>query len=275
LELASMLRTRRRAIGRDAKTVFESLAVSRNHLSAIENARALPTEKMLNRLIEVLEYDDQDAEYIIKILQIARHQGWWDDYSRYVPSEILDLCGLEYGAEKLRIYDPMVVTGLLQTREYTRALAAANPEYSRRAVDRTVNIRLQRQERLQSSDAPQITVLQGETALHQEIGGPEVLLNQLLHIERMLTTHDSIDLRIQAFASTPVGFATAPTVVLLDFTTPYLNTMAWTESPVSLGITHERDTVEVIELNFDLALESSLNSDASLDLIRGRIAELR
>ena len=51
-----MLQSRRRSIGRDARTVFITLNVSRNHLSAIENARALPNETLLRQLAYVLEW---------------------------------------------------------------------------------------------------------------------------------------------------------------------------------------------------------------------------
>ncbi len=270
-----MLRTRRRAVGRDAKSVFEALAVSRNHLSAIENARALPTEKMLGQLAEVLDYDAEDADHLVDLLHVARQHGWWEDYSRYASPEVLDLCGVEYGADGARVYDPLIVTGLLQTEEYARAIHEANPDNSKRRVDRMVRLRMQRQERLEPPDALRLSILQGETALHQEVGGREVLRSQLAHIATLIETHESIlDFRVKPFSSTPVGFATASTVVLMDFSEGHLGTMAWMESPVSLSLTDDNDVVEAMELNFNLALESSLDHDASLDLVRRRISEL-
>lgn len=269
-----MLQSRRRSIGRDARTVFITLNVSRNHLSAIENARALPNEILLRQLASILDWEDE-TDYLLDLLRIAHEDGWWDEYDHYANRELLDLSGLEYGAEKVRVYDPMLVTGLLQTEEYAHAIISAFPDVSQFAVDRLVKLRLKRQERLASPDPLQILALQGETALHQAVGGQAVLRRQLVHLASLVEELDStLELRIQPFAATPVGFATAATTVLLDFTTPYLRTMSYTIGASSSEISHDVDTVELIELNFDLALEASLDRDASLDLIRRRIAAL-
>ena len=270
-----MLKARRRELKRNARTVFDALKVSRNHLSAIENGRTLPTEPFLVRLTGVLDYDATDTEYLVKLLGIARDDGWWDEFARYVPSELIDLCGLEYGAESVRVYDPIVVTGLLQTEEYARAIIGAVPQHSKLDVDRFVRLRMKRQERLRPPDAVRALILQGETALHQQIGGVEVLRRQLTHIVDLIESLDpSLEFRIQPFTSTPAGFVTAATIVLLDFTTPYLDTWAWTTGATSVSITDDLDALELIEANLELALNSSLDRESSYDLVRRRIAQL-
>ena len=271
-----MLKARRRALGLNATAVFEAVKVSRNHLSAVENARALPAEEMLTKLSEIFDHSTEDADYVMSLLEIARQDGWWGDYEGHVGDKVAEFCGLEYGAKKVRIYDPMVITGLLQTEDYARAIIAAYPDFSRREVDRSVDLRMRRQERVHPPDALEISLVQGETALHQEIGGREVLRRQLAHLASVAEANEAtLDFRIQPFSSTPGGFATTSTVVLLDFTTSHLGTMAWAESPVANEITEDDDVVEVMELNYELALQSSLNREASLDLVKRRLAELR
>ncbi len=270
-----MLRSRRRDLKRNARTVFEALEVSRNHLSAVENGRALPTEDFLVRLAGELNYEADETEYLIKLLGIARDEGWWDEYARYAPPELIDLCGLEYGAESVRVYDPTVVTGLLQTEEYARAIIGAFPEHSKLDVDRLVRLRMGRQRRLLGPDPLNVLVLQGETALHQQIGGPDALRKQLIHVADLIDSlGETLDFRVQPFSSTPAVFATTATVVLLDFTTPFLDTWAWTTGATSVNITDDFDALELIEANLELALESSLDREESYKLLLRRIAEI-
>ncbi|MGF1596086.1 MAG: helix-turn-helix domain-containing protein [Acidimicrobiales bacterium] len=275
LELASTLKARRWETGRDARTVFQALHVSRNHLSAIENARALPTEEMLDAIATVLECDAEEGDYLRNLLRIARERGWWDEYARHVNADLLELCGLEHGAERLRIFDPRVVTGLLQTEEYARALTGASPDLSRLVVDSYVGLRMRRQERLRPPDPLVVTVVQGETALYQEIGGADVLLRQLRHLATVIDDLEStLSFHVQPFSSTPSALATASSIALFDFTTPYLGTMAWEAGQTTAGVTADPEQIELLEPSFELTLESCLDREASRDLVHRRLAEL-
>ena len=275
LELASMLRTQRREVSRDARSVFDLLGVSRNHLSAIENARALPTDDTLRQLTDILECGPADASHLELLLRIAKQRGWWEAFSSRVPDGILNLCGLEHGAEGIKVYDPLIVTGLLQTEDYARAIISANPDQSRLGIERAVEVRMRRQNRLRPPEPLRVTILQGETALYQEIGGREVLKKQLMHLAHTVESDDTdIDFRIQPFTSTPAGFATASTVLIFEFETPYLGDMVWTESPIQLDVIDDEEQVEIVEVNFEMAMATSLDKERSLELVHQRIRDL-
>ena len=91
LELATILSTRRREIGRDAREVFEALSISRNHLSAVENGRTLPTEELLRGIAGALQLPDGTTNHLIKLREVAQQPEWWDDYARTIPAGMIEL----------------------------------------------------------------------------------------------------------------------------------------------------------------------------------------
>ena len=100
------------------------------------------------------------------------------------------------GGPRLRTYEPHYVTGLLQTYAYARAvLRGGFPSESEEDLERRVQLRLRRQELLDSEDAPTLWVVMEETVLHRVVGGAEVMRAQ---IDRLLEAseleHVSIDI---------------------------------------------------------------------------------
>ena len=70
----------------------------------------------------------------------------------------------------LRAYEERVIHGLFQTEAYARALLND---------DDAVKNRMRRQEILDHEPAPAITVVMDETVLYREVGGKEVMREQL------------------------------------------------------------------------------------------------
>ncbi len=78
----------------------------------------------------------------------SRQQGWWHSFGD-IPYSVY--IGLETDAASLRVYDPQVVPGLLQTRQYAEALiTGALPESAPADVEKRVQVRL----RLSRSGSP-------------------------------------------------------------------------------------------------------------------------
>src|ERR1017187_9381352 len=71
----------------------------------------------------------------------------------------------EKAARVLRIFEPTVVTGLLQTPEYARGVLAARPHASEDEVENLLAARLARQEILSGDDPPLVYVLLDEAVL--------------------------------------------------------------------------------------------------------------
>ena len=78
----------------------------------------------------------------------------------------------------LRIWQPLVIPGLLQTAEYARALFLAAGADQDRADD-LVTVRLDRQAILERPDPPHVVAVIDESVFHRLIGSPQIMADQL------------------------------------------------------------------------------------------------
>jgi hypothetical protein len=83
----------------------------------------------------------------------------------------------------LRIWQPLIIPGLLQTAEYARALFLGDrPDLDEDALSRLIAARLDRQRIFDRDDPPHMSVLLDESVLHRLIGTSQVVHDQLLHV---------------------------------------------------------------------------------------------
>jgi DNA-binding XRE family transcriptional regulator len=88
----------------------------------------------------------------------------------------------EQHAETLRLWQPSVLSGLLQTDEYARAILAVNPGVTEEQISARLAARLERQALLTRDDPPTAWFLVDEAALRRCIGSSEVMSAQLAHL---------------------------------------------------------------------------------------------
>ncbi|WP_433326114.1 helix-turn-helix domain-containing protein [Spirillospora sp. CA-294931] len=89
---------------------------------------------------------------------------------------------LEAKASVLRIYELAVVPGLLQTEDYARALFRS---FGSKNVEAQVAQRMNRQRVLRRQDPPTLWVLLAEPVLEWQVGGSEVMRDQLGHLREV------------------------------------------------------------------------------------------
>jgi hypothetical protein len=95
----------------------------------------------------------------------------------------------EREAHMLRIWQPLIIPGLLQTAGYARALFLAAGADEDQAED-MVKARLDRQEILDRPGPPDLVTVLDESVLHRLIGSPQVMADQLSYIaERAMLPH--------------------------------------------------------------------------------------
>jgi hypothetical protein len=83
-------------------------------------------------------------------------------------------------------FQPLYVPGLLQTEKYAQAVLKASPtQASAKDVDRQVALRMERQGVLTKNDPPELWFVVSETALHVQVGTPEVTIDQLHHLAEL------------------------------------------------------------------------------------------
>lgn len=260
-----------------AKRVSEHLGFSRNAYSAIENSHRLLTTSKLGPLLDILGFDAEESQELSDLLSVARSQCWWHEYSSRLSDEVIQFFGLEFGARTISSYESLVFNGLLQAPEYAKSVIRASPNFAPLDANKALEIRLRRQkELLTGGTPPDMTFLLSEAVLMQHFGGPEVLRKQLIHILDLADElGPKLNLRVQTFDVTPLGLTTASTLVLLGFDNPHLQPVGYREAGTPLGLVGDPDLVEILQLHFDQALDSSSSREESLQLISRRARQLK
>jgi hypothetical protein len=180
--LGQELRRLRELKGMTAEEVAERLLVSQSKISRLENGRRSISQRDVRDLCGVYEVEDHRiVDSLMQMAKDSRQQGWWHSFGD-IPYSVY--IGLETDAASLRVYDPQVVPGLLQTRQYAEALiAGALPETAPADIDKRVQVRMRRQERISAAENPlRLWTVLDEAALRRVVGNRSLMREQLEHL---------------------------------------------------------------------------------------------
>ncbi|MFD9139754.1 helix-turn-helix domain-containing protein [[Kitasatospora] papulosa] len=168
--------------GMTAEEVADRLLVSQSKISRLENGRRSISQRDVRDLCGVYEVaDHRVVDSLMQMAKDSRQQGWWHAFGD-IPYSVY--IGLETDAESLRVYEPQIVPGLLQTRSYAEALInGALPEAPPSDIEKRVNVRARRQDRVNAPEHPlRLWAVIDESALRRLVGGKQVMLEQLEHL---------------------------------------------------------------------------------------------
>lgn len=130
-------------------------------------------------------YGVDDEQVVSGLLRLAkldrerrRAKGWW--VNPLTPGNLREYIAMEDVARRVRIWQLALIPGLLQTPEYTRALAvpAVSPDDIER-VEHITDLRMRRQARLTGADPLHVHAVIWEAALRQLVGGAALMREQL------------------------------------------------------------------------------------------------
>lgn len=192
------LREERRLDLSDAARVLDVNRLTVRRLESGQVGFKLP---YVRTLLDLYGVSDSEADEFAVLTEQANRPGWWHSFREALPDWFRAYVSLETSAQVLRVYEPHYVTGLLQTREYARAVIRAGfPDASEEALEQRVDLRLRRQDLLDSPDAPALWVVMEETALRRAVGGPAVMRGQIGRLIEALD-HPRITLRVLPLAA--------------------------------------------------------------------------
>lgn len=265
--LASLLVELREGAGKSMDEAAERIGCHKTKISRIENARLGISLGELRDLLTF--YGIDDAAYVEELVGLARRggeRGWSRNLGATLPS-YADHIDYEQAADHIRSFQPLLVAGLLQTPDYTRALYRANPEnFSAEQLDCYVDTRMQRQEILEKDDAPRLAIIEGEAALRNEVGGTKVLRPQLDHLLEA-TDHPNIEIQVLPFNSgAHVGLTGS--FVMFGFPTTAFSDVVCVEHITGTFHMESADEIRSYTLAFDSLRSLALSPTASRDLIR-------
>ncbi|MCY7342577.1 MAG: helix-turn-helix transcriptional regulator [Pseudonocardia sp.] len=202
---------RRRQLGLELRRLREARGITRDEaaeyvgvqpptLSRIELGRQGIRVANIRLLLMLYRVESPEADALLRLAGEARQRGWWASYGDTMPDWFRSFVGLEADAAEIWTYQSELVPGLLQTTDYVRAvMRAAHPSISEAELERQVELRRARQNRLRNSNPPSYRVLMNEAVLHRMVGGPAVMAAQLAHLEEMAAL-PHVSLRVISFA---------------------------------------------------------------------------
>jgi hypothetical protein len=211
--LSRRLMELRVARGYTANHVCDILNWGRGKVGRFEaNQWKRPEMSDIRDLLRLYAVSDAEREELEELAILARARPWWRDYADVFENEFP---GFESDANRIRVFMPLVLPGLLQTPEYVDALmlaSAAPPVRRRKALD----ARMRRQEILSRSEgAPELIAVITEASLRYRWGPRADRHEQIEHLITM-SERQHISLRIQRFADGP-PHGIFSTVNIFDF----------------------------------------------------------
>ncbi|MEU2548579.1 helix-turn-helix transcriptional regulator [Streptomyces roseolus] len=180
--LGQELRKLREGKGMTAEQVAERLLVSQSKISRLENGRRSISQRDVRDLCGVYEVEDEAmVNSLMQMAKDSRQQGWWHAFGD-IPYSVY--IGLETDAQSLRVYEPQIIPGLLQTRAYaTAVISGALPESTAADIEKRATVRTRRQERVRDEERPlRLWAVIDEAALRRVVGNRQVMAEQLEHL---------------------------------------------------------------------------------------------
>ncbi len=129
-------------------------------------------------------YRMPSAEFAAKCDEALDTGGFFARLRPFVARESVRLwyrawTDVEREARLLRLWEPLLVPGLFQTEDYARELLAAWPGVTDEELAERLSLRMERQPILDRERPPEIMALFDERVLRYEVGGPDVMREQL------------------------------------------------------------------------------------------------
>ncbi|GAA1549197.1 helix-turn-helix transcriptional regulator [Streptomyces albidochromogenes] len=181
--LGAELRRLRQASGLKSTEVAERLMVSQPKISHLENGRRTISARDVRDLCVIYGVTDQQViDSLVRMARECAQPGWWNVYGD-IPQSVY--IGLEADAATIHAYEPLVIPALLQTPAYAHAVIAETiPLLTAAQAATRLKVRLRRQHRIYDPARPlRLWVVLDESALRRAVGGPDIMREQLEHLE--------------------------------------------------------------------------------------------
>jgi transcriptional regulator with XRE-family HTH domain len=263
--LGAKLRELREEQHLTAEDVAQQLLVSQSKISRLENGRRSISQRDVRDLCRVYSVTDEKLiEALMAMARESRQRGWWHAFGD-VPYSVY--IGLEADAVSARNYESLFVPGMLQTREYAAAvIAGIQPEAAPAQNEKRTEIRMRRQEVMHDPEKPlRMWAVLDEAVLHREVGGPQVMREQLEHLIA-LSAEPHITVQVLPY-SVGAHPGMSGTFSILEFEDEADATIVYLEGVTSDLYLEKEADVKTYSTLYEHLRAQALNPDQTRDLI--------
>lgn len=224
-QLGNELREARESANVSIKTAAAEIEVQPSTMSKIEGGKQAIKGTYVKLLAPLYGVEQDDRQRLLALADEANRPGWWVSYGRLVPDWFRLFLGYEFDASELRTYESELIPGLLQTPNYARAVAlASKPDSTVAELDKQVELRHERQQRITDDDPPTMHAVLNEAVLLRKVGGADVMRGQLEHLVT-LAKLPHVTVQVLTFDAGAHPAMTAPFLMLGFTEVPGMNTV--------------------------------------------------
>jgi transcriptional regulator with XRE-family HTH domain len=272
-ELGVALREQRERKGMTLAEVAEEILCSTAKISRIENGQRLPTARDMRDLLNLYEITDEEHRRRLNNLASMAREREPTDLNAH--PFLTHYVSYEMEAINIRDYKGTTVPGLLQTRDYARAIIesfffTAEPLM----LTRLVNSRMERQRAaFGRPDPPSLHVILDEATIRRIVGGRSVMREQLEHLLDM-TQRPAITVQVIPFeAGSHPGMENTFTIFEVDSETG-TQMVAYSEDVIGTVLLERPADLQNSIFIFEKTVQLALSAEQSGDLIREAIQRL-
>ncbi|NYD46313.1 transcriptional regulator with XRE-family HTH domain [Actinomadura luteofluorescens] len=161
------LRRMRGKAGITGKELADALGCTPQWISTMESGRKISEQSAR----DLDTYFKTDGHYY-RLWKLAKDI----EVQFILPPGFAEYLGYEKQATSYRIYSALLINGLFQTEDYSRAIITTTDETN---VSELTARRMERQAAITRKSLPHVWLVLDETVLHRLVGSPEVMRDQL------------------------------------------------------------------------------------------------
>ncbi|MGI5198168.1 helix-turn-helix domain-containing protein [Streptomyces sp. CA-288835] len=255
------LKRRREEAGFTQSDLGSRVFVSGGYIGQFEQAIRKPQLDVAQRIDEVLQTEGFFERLWRKLIK----EQPYTEYFAHVAE-------LERLATEICEYAPTVIPGLLQTREYARAVfLAGNPLATDEYIEELVEGRMDRTQLLKDATRPVYWAVLHETALRIPVGDADVMARQLDRIATLMRER-AVLVQVLPFAAGAHPVMGKLTKLMKFEDAP---PTAYTEGVFSGNLLDEPAVVKRVQASYDHIRAAALSPEASLAMIESAAEDYR
>ncbi|WP_045740314.1 helix-turn-helix domain-containing protein [Actinoplanes rectilineatus] len=213
LVLAERMLDLRQQAGLKTEELSSVSRIQRQKISHIETARQRVDPEVIHQLLAHLDVQASQLDSVMRLAAGSAEPGWWERFDDEMGPRQALAAAIEQGTCSIFQFQPFLMPGLLQTRNFAavRAVADRSANSRRFSKARMLEAREKRQAILDGPDAPRFEVIIDEAVLHRRSAPADVMHEQIEHIIGAALNKRSVTVRILPFEAVSNEHAQART----------------------------------------------------------------
>jgi hypothetical protein len=194
----------------------------------------------LRALLQLYGIEDRErTDELIELARASRQSSWWSKYREDISPQFLQFIEYEEAASVLRVYEPLLIPGLLQTERYADELirTLADPGTPAGVIQTRMAIRLRRQHLLEQDSPPTSIFIVDEAAIQRLVGERAIAPDQ---IKRLISLANKPNVAIELVPfSAGLHRGMLESFIILEFPEPEDSDVLFIETSRDLIISHD------------------------------------